>query len=87
MHPLRDEGPYYATILAAGALDTNGGPVIDARGRVLDTRDKPIEGLFGTGNCVASPSGRAYWGAGHPLGISLTFGFIAANAAHANAPV
>ena len=87
MHPLRDEGPYYATILAAGALDTNGGPVIDARGRVLDTHDKPIEGLFGTGNCVASPSGRAYWGAGHPLGISLTFGFIAANAAHANAPV
>ncbi len=69
-------------ILVAGALDTCGGPAIDASARVLDTGDEPIPGLYGTGNCIASPSGEAYYGAGHTLGLSLVFGFIAANAAH-----
>ncbi len=82
MHPFRNEGPYYAMILAAGALDTCGGPAIDARARVLDTGDKPIPGLYGVGNCIGSPSGEAYWGAGHTLGLSLVFGFIAAHDAH-----
>ena len=44
--------------------------------------DQPIPGLYGVGNCVASPSARAYWAGGATLGPIIAFAYRAANAAH-----
>ena len=66
-----DDGPIET------GLDTKGGPVTDEDARVLDTMGSPIPGLYGAGNCVASPAGQAYWGPGGTVGVAFIFGFIA----------
>ncbi|MEJ8852315.1 FAD-dependent oxidoreductase [Variovorax rhizosphaerae] len=85
MWPLSDTGPYYAALVVSGTLDTKGGPKTDTNGRVLDGNDKPIAGLYGVGNCVASASGRAYWAGGATLGPIIAFSYRTANAASADA--
>jgi predicted oxidoreductase len=86
MRPIAAKGPYYAALLGAGTLDTKGGPKINARGEVLDSADKAIAGLYGAGNCIASPAGQAYFAAGATIGMAMTFGAVAGKSAAA-APV
>ena len=82
MFPISEEGPYYAALLTGGNLDTKGGPKTNVSGQVVDDQDKPIAGLYGVGNCVASASARAYWAGGATIGPILAFAYLAAAAAH-----
>ena len=52
-------------------MGTSGGPRIDAHGRVQHVRDRPIPGLYGAGNAIASPSGPAYFGGGTTIGANF----------------
>lgn len=86
MYPISGEGPYYAALMTGGSLDTKGGPMTNPKGQVLDRMGKPIPGLYGAGNCVASPSGRAYWAGGATLGPFLAYAYLAAKAANKEPP-
>jgi succinate dehydrogenase/fumarate reductase flavoprotein subunit len=78
LYPLSEEGPYYATILAPGSIETKGGPKVNTRLQVLDGNEEPVPGLYGVGNCMASASGQAYWSGGGTWGPYVTFGYVAA---------
>lgn len=75
MHPLRP--PYYAVVLGISLLDTKSGPKIDGKCRVLDRRGRPVENLYGAGNCVRSSSQKSYWSAGCTISHAMTFGYVA----------
>ncbi len=77
MHPFAKTGPYHCILLGPAALDTKGGPITNEKAQVLFQSGEPIPGIFGAGNCVASPAGQAYWGAGGTIGVALTYGYIA----------
>jgi 3-oxosteroid 1-dehydrogenase len=80
--PLSDSGPYYAALVTGGTLDTKGGPKTNVDAQVLDDMDRPIRGLYGVGNCVASASRRAYWSGGATIGPMIAFAYRAAQAAN-----
>ncbi len=71
------EAPFYALPLHIGSVGTKGGPRVDGHGRVLHVRDRPIPGLYGAGNVVASPAGPAYYGGGTSIGMGTVWGHLA----------
>ena len=79
-----DEAPYYACEILPGDIGTCGGLVTDEHARVLDTNDRPIDGLYATGNSTATVMGRHYLGPGASIANTMVFGYIAARHATQN---
>ena len=79
-----DTPPFEAYAVTCGVTFTFGGLKVDTRGRVLDTAERPIPGLFGAGELVG---GLFYFN--YPGGTGLTsgavFGRIAGGSAGAHA--
>ncbi len=75
--------PFFALPVHVGSVGTKGGPRIDGHGRVLHVRDRPIAGLYGAGNVVASPAGPAYYGGGTSIGMAMVWGHLAGSHAAA----
>ncbi len=82
-----EQGPYYALRIHVGSVGTKGGPRIDGHGRVLHVHDRPIPGLYGAGNVIASPAGPAYYGGGTSIGMGLVWGHFAGSHAASYATV
>ena len=72
-----EQAPFYALPVHLGSVGTSGGPRIDIHGRVQHVRDRPIPGLYGAGNAIASPAGPAYFGGGTTISMGLVWGHIA----------
>lgn len=77
--------PYYAFQIILGDLGTSGGLRTDEHARVLRADETVIDGLYAVGNASAAVMGRSYAGAGATIGPAMTFGYIAAKHAAAQA--
>jgi hypothetical protein len=72
-----DRPPYYAARLVLSDLGTKGGLRTDPDGRVLDSGDAPIPGLYAAGNTTSSFTGPYYPGPGIPIGSGMAFAYRA----------
>jgi 3-oxosteroid 1-dehydrogenase len=70
--------PFRAAAFGISDLGTKGGLRTDVDARVLDTDNRPIQGLYAAGNTMAAVSGETYPGGGNPIGASLLFSHRAA---------
>ncbi len=73
-----DEPPYYAVQVVPGDIGTCGGLVTNEHAQVVDQEDRPIEGLYATGNGTATVMGRHYLGPGASIANTMVFGYVAA---------
>ncbi len=73
-----DEPPYYGVQVVPGDIGTCGGVVTDEHAQVLDQDDRPIPGLYATGNGTATVMGRHYLGPGASIANTMVFGYVAA---------
>lgn len=73
-----DEAPFYAVEVLPGDIGTCGGLLTNEHGQVLGQDDRPIEGLYATGNSTATVMGRHYLGPGASIANSMVFGYLAA---------
>lgn len=72
-----DKPPFYGVRMLAGDIGTKGGLSTNIHSQVLDSEEKPIEGLYAAGNNASSIMGLGYAGSGATLGPCITFGYIA----------
>jgi 3-oxosteroid 1-dehydrogenase len=73
-----DEAPFYAVEVLPGDVGTCGGLLTDEHARVLGQNDRPIPGLYATGNSTATVMGRHYLGPGASIASTMVFGYVAA---------
>ncbi len=73
-----DEPPYYAVQVVPGDIGTCGGLLTDEHAQVIGQDDRPIEGLYATGNGTATVMGRHYLGPGASIANTMVFGYVAA---------
>lgn len=71
--------PFYAQLCAPAFLNTDGGPVRDAKGEILDTDGNPIPGLYSAGE-FGSIWSASYNGGGN-LSEAIVFGRISVESA------
>ena len=82
-----DEAPYYAVQVVPGDIGTCGGLLTNEHAQVVDQDDRPIKGLYATGNGTATVMGRHYLGPGASIANTMIFGYLAArHATRDNAP-
>ena len=71
--------PFYAIRIDLGDIGTKGGLKVDENANVLDSANRPIAGLYATGNVSGAVTAASYPGAGATLGPAMTFAYRAAN--------
>ncbi|MBL4621143.1 MAG: FAD-binding protein [Immundisolibacteraceae bacterium] len=72
------KAPFYAIKIVPGDIGTRGGLVTNEFAQVIREDNSVIEGLWATGNSMASVMGHSYPGPGATIGPAMTFGYIAA---------
>ena len=75
--PIEQAPFFYAVEEFSGTLGTNGGPQIDADGRVRHRGGGFVDGLYAAGNTAANVFGWAYPSGGGTLGNAMVFGYRA----------